>query len=97
MKIGKTAASLLALWLAVSCPSGCAQSPDSADEAPTSDQPGVSDAAQVTAEQPEETSRADVKDTLPDDLDFGGLSVPILYRGGVDEQEILVEELICGM
>lgn len=93
MKIRKTAASLLALWLAVSSLSGCAQSPDSPDEAPASDQPGVSDAAQVTAEQPEETSRADVKDNLPEDLDFGGLSVPILYRGGVDEQEILVEEL----
>ena len=40
-----------------------------------------------------EMSRENTPDNLPTDLDFGGLSVPILYRGGVDEQEIYVEDL----
>ncbi len=48
-----------------------------------------------TTTVPEETelSRADTPDNLPADLNFDGLSVPVLYRGGVDEQEIYVEEL----
>ncbi len=41
-----------------------------------------------------ETDRSQVKDNLPADLDFGGLSMPILYRGfASDTIEVFAEEL----
>jgi len=95
MIIRKTAVVLLALSLLIPSLYGCAQSAAEGEEtaAPVSDG-GISDTgAENPVEAAEEVSRADVRDNLPGDLDFGGLSVPILYRGGVDEQEILVEEL----
>lgn len=48
----------------------------------------------VTAQETTETSesgRASVKDNLPDDLDFGGTEVAVLYRGGMDSDEINCE------
>ena len=41
-----------------------------------------------------ETTRAQTKDSLPEDLDFGGLSMPVLYRGcEADIIEVYAEEL----
>ncbi|MBO6053866.1 MAG: hypothetical protein J6Q17_09015 [Clostridia bacterium] len=86
---------LLSLFLAavmlLPLAAGCANSADPAEDV-SGDTPGAEPA--VTEEAAEtELSRENTPDNLPSDLDFGGLSVPILYRGGVDEQEIYVEDL----
>ncbi len=68
---------------------GCANSADPAEDVSVpAAEPAVTEEAAET-----ELSRENTPDNLPSDLDFGGLSVPILYRGGVDEQEIFVEDL----
>ncbi len=45
-------------------------------------------------ETPAETDRSQIKDSLPEDLDFDGLTIPIMYRGfAADVMEVYAEEL----
>lgn len=84
---------LLAAAMLLPALAGCAENADPAEDV-SAGIPSADGEAAVTGEEAEtEMSRADTPDSLPSDLDFGGLNVPILYRGGVDEQEIFVEDL----
>ncbi|MGN1346738.1 MAG: hypothetical protein ACI4V1_08125 [Eubacteriales bacterium] len=71
---------------------GCSEGAGPEEKVPAAEE---TETASPLTEETEETeeARASVPDHLPDTLDFEGLSVPILYRGGVDEVEIYVEEL----
>lgn len=77
--------------------SGCSEKaadsdtePDTVTVNPSDDT--VSDDTAPPAET--DIGKEQIKDNLPDDLNFAGMDVSILYRGGVDEREIYVEELI---
>lgn len=61
------------------------------EEAETQKQAGTStpDTEKTEAEDPaEKNGRSDVKDSLPDTLDFGGETVRVLARGGDDDVKI---------
>ena len=53
------------------------------------------DSAVAAAEEAEDTTtnRANIKDTLPADLDFGGKPIKILYRGGFDSIEMNSDDI----
>lgn len=85
--IKRTCVLLLAALLLTGCGNSTAET--TAGETDT--------AAAETAAPETETTRAQTKDSLPEDLDFGGLSMPILYRGcEADIIEILQEEELTG-
>ncbi len=75
---------LLAILLLTGCGSGTVETDTQAPE---------SDTVAATETTPAETDRSQVQDALPE-LDYGGLSVPILYRGcTADVIEVFAEEL----
>ena len=79
---------ILSLLLLTLLLPGCGAGTTAETEADTAEQ------ASEAVETETETTRAQTKDSLPDDLDFGGLSMPILYRGcEADIIEIYAEEL----
>ena len=81
---------ITAIVLALSVLTGCSESGTTEET-----EQSLDSQEEITNAVPEETemSRADTPDNLPADLNFDGLNVPVLYRGGVDEKEIYVEEL----
>jgi hypothetical protein len=87
----KAVALLLAGILTAGIFSGCAEEAGTEETGQNPDAQAAEEAGAV--EEETELTRENTPDNLPADLNFGGLSVPILYRGGVDEQEIFVEEL----
>ena len=72
---------------------GCAESAGETEDVSGAVSSADGEIAAPDEDAETEMSRENTPDNLPSDLDFGGLSVPILYRGGVDEQEIYVEDL----
>lgn len=75
---------LLAALLLTSCSSGTVE---------TDAQTTESDVTETIEETAGETDRSQVKDSLPS-LDFGGLTMPILYRGcAADVIEVYAEEM----
>ena len=95
MKNPKKALALLlaALMLASLTFAGCSGGGNGKDDETAAD-PGVSaqDAVPGTpedlADEPEGNGRSNVKDSLPDDLDFGGATLHFLTRGGDRDTEM---------
>ena len=91
----KALSCLLALLMAATVLSACAQ--DSAPSTDTTASPTVTTAtpADTTAPEPAETEydRSKHPDNLPADLNFGGTEITIAHRGGTDEKELSVTEI----
>ncbi|MGM9625354.1 MAG: hypothetical protein ACI3XM_06560 [Eubacteriales bacterium] len=66
-------------WLAVLCAAGVFVS--CADDVAASDTAAVTEAS-VETEKEAGNGRSDIADTLPDNLDFGGITVTVKARGG---------------
>ncbi len=94
MKNGRRILSLLlaALMLAgtISCSSGGNGTADTPVGSPeVTSNPGVPDAPADDPEEPQGNGRSEVKDSLPDDLDFGGATLHFYTRGG--DRDTLME------
>jgi len=64
--------------------------PDNSNAGTTKNDSEVTSAEEAEATT---TNRANVKDTLPADLDFGGKVIKILYRGGFDSIEMNSDDI----
>ena len=85
--VKRTLALLFAALLLTGCGNSTAET--TAEETDTT-------AAETVAVETE-TTRAQLKDSLPEDLDFAGLSMPILYRGCPEDViEVLQEDELTG-
>ena len=83
MRILSLLLAALLLWGTVSCSSGGNGATDEPTASPalTADAP-TADALAEDPEEPAGNGRSNVKDSLPDDLDFGGATLHFLTRGG---------------
>lgn len=82
---------LLVLATAMTLLISCGDAPTAGSAAA----PAADTAASADTEEAAETvtDRSQAKDTLPDGLDFEGLEISVLYRGGQNESEITFESL----
>lgn len=94
MKKAKIISLLLASLLALSSLTGCSGAGENA-ESDTSADGAVKDTviSDELVEEDKEISRENMPDTLPENLDFDGLTVNIMCRGSIDEIEVHVDEL----